>query len=161
MVRAYLPLSTGELDEALRRGRLEPGDRSAHAVTPEVVAQLPDAADEEREYAALTAAALDALRLVGGGPALRVVAAVDAPQAEPRPDDDASPTAVRLPGELPLRLLASVHVDAPEASADVRAASRALAEGAGEDDPRVARGLDHDLAWYAVQELEDLVASWR
>jgi hypothetical protein len=53
-----------------------------------------------------------------------------------------------------------VHVDDLAASADVEAAARLVGAGeAGDDDARfVLDGLDdHELQWYATQELGSLV----
>ena len=57
---------------------------------------------------------------------------------------------------VPVKLLASAHVDEPEAAADVRAAVEALpAADAGDEDAKFAvDGAEgHELAWYATQEL--------
>ncbi|MGC3002338.1 DUF6912 family protein, partial [Streptomyces sp. G35A] len=53
-----------------------------------------------------------------------------------------------------------VHVDAPDAQADVAAAADALpAADAGDDDAQfVVDGADdHELLWYATQEIPNLV----
>ena len=119
-------------------------------------------AEEELEWAASTAASVDSLRLLGheSAPAdgreaelRRVVAAVDVPSVEPGSDDS---SAVAL-HEVPLRRLAALLVDAPDAAPLVRAARDALAGGAAEDDPAVERCLDEDLGWWAASELDALL----
>lgn len=161
-VRAYLPTTLGLLRQARDQGRFAPGPVAAHAVTPELTAVGQGAGDEELEWAASVAASLDSLRLLaresetGEGEAglRRVVAAVDVPAAEPAAGDE--PSAVVLQ-EVPLRRLAALLVDSPEAAALVRAARDALASGAGEDDPAVERCLDEELGWWAASELDILL----
>ncbi|KIF69636.1 hypothetical protein HY68_15265, partial [Streptomyces sp. AcH 505] len=56
---------------------------------------------------------------------------------------------------------AAVHVDADEADADVTAAAAALgAADHGDDDARftVDGAEDHELLWYGVQEIPNLIA---
>ena len=68
---------------------------------------------------------------------------------------------MRLPGPVPLRLVESALVDDPSAAADVRRSAAALAAAdAGDDDAAfvVESVEDHELGWWAVQELPALVA---
>lgn len=80
-----------------------------------------------------------------------VVAEVD---ATPRPElDDA---VVRLPGPVTLREIVAVHVDGAAAEPAVRAAMAVIdAADLGDEDAELLVGdaEDHDLAWYAAQEL--------
>ena len=166
-VRAYVPTTLRRLREARERGRFGPAPLAAHAVTPALVALVDDetggagrAGDEELEWEASVAASLDSLRLLAAepeeeGPLRRVVAAVDVPTAEPGPGDEAS--AVLLPHEVPLRRLAALLVDTPDAAPLVRGARDALAGGAPEDDPAVDRCLDEVLGWWAASELDALL----
>ncbi len=74
------------------------------------------------------------------------------------PGDD--PAAVRVVDAVQFDQVVSAHVDDPSAAADVAAAA-ALVEAAdvGDDDAQFAiDGLDdHELQWYAVQEIAFLL----
>ncbi len=149
--RVYLPVTATGLRAARDRGAFGPAPLPGHAVTPAVAAELDD--DEEREYAALTAAGLAAVRLLtDDDPPLRLVAAVDVTDWEPVDHDD--PTAVRLPHEVPWRRLAAVLADAPDAAATV-AGARSAASGPG--DAALEACLDHELGWFATQEVDALL----
>jgi hypothetical protein len=78
---------------------------------------------------------------------LRLVAAVDVAWAEDAEDDD-DPSAVTLEEPVPFRLLAAVLADSDDARDTVAAAQR-------DADP--ASTLDHDLGWYAAQEVPALL----
>ena len=61
---------------------------------------------------------------------------------------------------MPIRLVASAHVDVGDAEADVRAAANAMLEAdlGSADAQFVVDGAEgHDLAWYATQEIGALV----
>jgi hypothetical protein len=61
---------------------------------------------------------------------------------------------------VPLRRVQAVHVDDPEAQADVRAAAEALVEAdLGSDDAAfvVEQADGHELQWYATQEIGPLL----
>jgi hypothetical protein len=115
---------------------------------------------EELEYAALTEAARASLRLLAGDPAApprRVVLAAEIPAEHVKPDpSDGEPARVAITSAIKIEDLASAHVDASEAGADVRSAVQALsAADAGDEDARFAvDGAEgHELGWYATQEL--------
>ena len=153
--RVYVPLTPTLLRRAREEGGLDDLPLAAHAVTPELVSELGAADADEAEYLALTAAALESLSLLRPDePPRRIVAAVDVPAWEPRPEGE-QPSAVSVPTRVPWRRLVAVHVDAEEASSDVAAAL------GGEPDA-VERCLDHELGWYAVQEVDELLEhlSW-
>jgi hypothetical protein len=94
-----------------------------------------------------------------------VVVAVDVPDraATADPDRGLDPAAlgeVRVTGTVPLAKAAAVHVDSGDAEADVTAAAEALeAADAGDDDAQfvVDGAEDHELLWYATQEIPNLV----
>lgn len=171
--RVYLPVTPTLLRRAREDGGFEQPPLAAHAVTPELVGELGSPDDEESEYAALTAAALESLSLLRPDePPRRVVAAVDVPAWEPRRPDPAQdstqdstqepahdparePSAVTVPTRVPWQRVVAVHVDGEDASADVAAALGGAAEA-------VERCLDHELGWYAVQEVDELLEhlSW-
>lgn len=65
---------------------------------------------------------------------------------------------MRIEGPLPVSKAAAVHVDADDAEGDVTAAAEALAAaGAGDEAASGADGAeDHELLWYATQEIPHL-----
>ncbi|MET9994600.1 hypothetical protein ABZ061_34320 [Streptomyces mutabilis] len=167
-MRVYVPLTLSGLAEARRTGQLGTGPLVAHAVTPALREWYLSDDIEELEYAALNRAALASLRLVAadsGAPRRRVVVAADVPDgtATVDPDRGLDPSAlgeVRLAGPLPLAKAASVHVDSADAEAAVAAAAGALAAADGGDDDAqfvVDGAEDHELLWYATQEIASLV----
>ncbi|NEA11180.1 hypothetical protein G3I27_23925, partial [Streptomyces sp. SID10692] len=67
---------------------------------------------------------------------------------------------VRIAAALPLAKAAAVHVDADDAEKDVAAAAAALgAADLGDDDARftVDGAEDHELLWFGVQEIPQLI----
>ncbi|MEV5429569.1 hypothetical protein [Streptomyces sp. NPDC052701] len=168
-MRVYVPLTLSGLAEAHRTGELGAGRFVAYAVTPALREWYLSEDIEELEYAALSRAALASLRLLAadpGAPRRRVVVAVDVPDraASADPDRGLDPAAlgeVRVAGPVPLVKAASVHVDAADAAADVAAAAEALrAADDGDDDAQfvVDGAEDHELLWYATQEIPNLVS---
>jgi Family of unknown function (DUF6912) len=96
----------------------------------------------------------------GGGPepARRVVVCADVNGVRLRPDLDDG--AVTLPGPVPGSAVAAVYVDLPEASDAVRAAAAVIdAADLGDPDAEFIIGDadDHELAWYAPQEIPFLL----
>ncbi|WP_030229221.1 DUF6912 family protein [Streptomyces sp. NRRL WC-3626] len=167
-MRVYVPLTLPGLAEASRTGVLGDGPFLAYAVTPALREWCLSDDIEELEYAALSRAALASLRLLAadaGAPRRRVVVAVDVSDAAASSDPGRGlgPAAlgeVRVAGAVRLAKAAAVHVDAADAEADVAAAAGALAAADGGDD--VARSTvdgaeDHELLWYATQEIPGLV----
>ncbi len=123
---------------------------------------------EELEYASLNRAAAASLRQLAGTPSAprrRVVVAVDVAdgQAVADPDrglDQSALGEVRVATAIPLSKAAAVHVDGPDAEADVSAAAAALgAADQGDDDAQftVDGAEDHELLWYATQEIPNLI----
>ncbi|GAA4001626.1 hypothetical protein GCM10022232_45200 [Streptomyces plumbiresistens] len=140
----------------------------AYAVTPALREWYLSDDIEELEYAALNRAALGSLRLLAadaGAVRRRVVVAMDVPDGAATSDpgralDPAALGEVRVAGGVPLAKAASVHVDAPDAEADVAAAAGALAAADGGDDDAqfvVDGAEDHELLWFATQEIPNLV----
>jgi hypothetical protein len=167
-MRVYVPLTLPGLAEAYKAGELGAGPLLAYAVTPALREWYVSDDIEELEYAALGRAALASLRLLAedaAAPRRRVVIAVDVPDgaAAADPDRALDPAAlgeVRVAGAVPLAKAASVHVDAEDAEADVAAAVRALdAADGGDDDAQflVDGAEDHELLWFATQEIPNLV----
>ncbi|MFF8483684.1 DUF6912 family protein [Streptomyces antibioticus] len=177
-MRVYVPLTLSGLTEAHKTGELGSGPLVAYAVTP-ALREWYDSEDiEELEYAALGQAALASLRLLDadrGAPRRRVVVAVDVAdrivEADPGPDpgpghdrenDAAEPGEVRVTGRIALAKAAAVHVDADGAEAAVAAAAEALAAADGGDGGArsvVDGAEDHELLWFAPQEIPNLLGS--
>ncbi|NGO10926.1 hypothetical protein G5C60_25840 [Streptomyces sp. HC44] len=167
-MRVYVPLTLSGLAEAYKTGQLGAGPFVAYAVTPALREWYLSDDIEELEYAALNRAALASLRLLALDPGAvrrRVVVAVDVPDgtAVADPDhglDPASLGEVRIEGPVPLAKSAAVHVDSGEAEADVTSAADALgAADTGDDDAQfvVDGAEDHELLWFATQEIPNLV----
>ncbi|WP_320778993.1 DUF6912 family protein [Streptomyces sp. CRN 30] len=167
-MRVYVPLTLPGLAEAHRTGELGTGPFLAYAVTPALREWYLSDDIEELEYAALNRAALGSLRLLAqdaAAPRRRVVVAVDVPDGTASADpgrglDPAALGEVRVTGSVPLAEAASVHVDSDDAEADVTAAAGALAAADGGDDDAqfvVDGAEDHELLWFATQEIPNLV----
>lgn len=131
LVRVYLPLDAGALDTLRRTGEVGPAPVTGHtAVAPSPRPGLGND-DEEREYAAWSAAAADAAALAKRGKR-RVVASADVDTAVVNATSEDG-TAVELDSVVALPRIASFHIDE---------------EPGGE----VA-----DLLWYDVTELDDVI----
>jgi hypothetical protein len=165
-MRVYLPTTLAGLAAASASGVFE-GPLDGHAVTGAVREWYVSGDVEELEYAAFTEAVEASLRLLAAdldkaGPRRRVVVAADVPDAAvtPRPGERYR-SSVGVTSAVPLRDVASVHVDEDQAQDVVAEAVAALpAADAGDDDARFA--LDEaeatELLWYDVTELPDLVS---
>ncbi|WP_328399984.1 hypothetical protein OHS70_22980 [Streptomyces sp. NBC_00390] len=167
-MRVYVPLTLPGLAQAYKAGELAPGPLTAYAVTPALREWYVSDDIEELEYAALNRAAAASLRLLAGvpdAPRRRVVVAVDVPDQDAVADPDRAldPAAlgeVRIAAAVPMAKAAAVHVDADDAVADVLAAVDALgAADHGDEDARftVDGAEDHELLWYGVQEIPNIV----
>ena len=162
-MRVFLPSTLPALAAALQAGQLGPGPLPGFAVTPALREAYASGDEEELEYAALTEAARASLRMLAGDPAApsrRVVLAAEIPPEQVKWDTrDSEPARVVIGEAVPIKRLASAHVDDPEAGADVRSAAEALpAADAGDEDARftVDGAEGHELGWYATQELSYL-----
>jgi hypothetical protein len=166
-MRIYIPATLPRLREIVEAGGLPPGFL-AYAVTPALREWYTDGDAEELEYVAMTDAARDSLRQLAvgtGAPARRVVIAADVPDtalvALSSPIDEGSRAVVRVSGATPMHRFASVHVDGDDAVDDVRAALGAVPDAdAGDEDAQFLLDSveDHELLWYAAQEIPDLVS---
>lgn len=157
--RVYVPTSLSGLAQLLVAGGVGPAPLLGHAVTRRLREEYPEGDEEQWEYVAMTAAAQDALGLLTDDDRpRRVVLALDAGSVADVTGED--PTLVELSEVVPLRRLAAVHVDSPDAEDAVAAARQrwAAAEDGDEDATAVVeRCLDHELGWYAAQEIGDLL----
>jgi hypothetical protein len=167
-MRVYVPLTLPGLAQAHKAGEVAPGPLTAYAVTPGLREWYVSDDIEELEYAALNRAAAASLRLLAvapDAPRRRVVVAVDVPDQDAVADPDRAldPGAlgeVRIGSAVPMAKAAAVHVDADDAVDDVRAAVDALgAADHGDADARftVDGAEDHELLWYGVQEIPNIV----
>ena len=166
-MRVYLPTTFPALAQGVAGGEFGPAPLLAYAVTPALREWYASGDSEELEYAATIDAARASLRLLAGDPAAparRVVVAADVPDTTVSLSADVHPAAVHLSAPVRLRDVASVHVDELEAEPDIRAAVAAVpAADAGDADAAftVDGAEDHELHWYATQEIEVLLAPTR
>jgi hypothetical protein len=136
---------------------------TAFAVTPTLREAYAEGDDDELADVALRDAALASLRLLAADgtsdlPPRRAVVVADVDDATARPDlDDA---VVRLAGPLSYDDVIAAYVDNAEAEPAVVPAVEAIdAADLGDEDAEFTVGdaQDHDLAWYAPQELPFLL----
>lgn len=157
--RVYVPSSWTGLRAIVLADGLGPPPLAGHAVTSGLRDAYAEGGEEEWEYAAMAAAARASLGLLSAeDEPRRVVLALDADTVLPLGADD--PTAVEVGEVVPFRRVAAVLVDTPDAGEQVRAATTAWpAAEAGDPDAEalVERCLDRDLAWYATQEVGELL----
>jgi hypothetical protein len=164
LIRVYVPATVPVLAELRKTGHLGVGTVVAHAVTPGLREWYAEGDEEELEYVAFTRAAQGALQLLRHDPAAprrRVVVSADVPAGTLiREDVELGSSAVRLPGPVSLAQVAAIHVDSTDAAAEVAAAADVVEEAlAGDPDAQftVDGAEDHELEWYAVSELSELV----
>ena len=154
--RVYVPTTMSRLRAVVTADGIGPAPFVGHAVTPGVREALSDVGEEEWEYAASTAAAQSSLGMLHEDePARRVVIAVDVPSA--RPAGTVDPTVVEVDDVVPFRLVGAVLADSVDAEGDILAARDALAAGHGDAEDLAERCLDHELGWWAAQEIGDLL----
>ncbi|CAM2937919.1 DUF222 domain-containing protein [Prescottella defluvii] len=178
-MRVYIPATIPMLRQLVAERELSPVSRTAFAVTPALREAYHSGDDEELAEVAMAEAARASLRLIAaaasdagdgddegdGGDAResaplprRAVIAADVEDVKLRPDlDDA---VVRLADVLVLSQVASVHVDLEEAESDIAKAAQVVdAADLGDPDAEFVLGdaEDHELAWYATQELPFLL----
>ena len=160
-MRIYVPATLSMLRTLVKTGELAPINGTAFALTPALRESYATGEAEELEYAAMADAARASLRLLDTDPDAvprRVVVAADVENVTLRPDLDFA--VVRLAGPITLAQIAAAHVDNEAAEPAVRTAA-ALIEAADLGDPdadfAVGDAEDHELAWYATQELPFLL----
>lgn len=167
-MRVFVPATLALLQQLVADGTLHARSGTAFAVTPTLRESYAEGDDEELAEVALREAALASLRLLGaegvgsaeaqGLPPRRVVLSVEATAVTARPDlDDA---VVRLAEPVALADVVAAYVDNAAAEPAVIAAVLVVDEAdLGDEDAELTVGdaLDHDLAWYAAQELPFLL----
>jgi hypothetical protein len=163
-VRVYLPATLPMLAALKASGQFGEGASVAHAVTPGLREWYAEGDEEELEYVAFTRAAQAALPLLEQDPSAprrRVVVSADVPaSAVQRDGAELGSSSVRLPQPVSLSEIAAFHVDDVAAAEDVAAAVNAVGAAAGGDEDAqftVDGAEDHELAWYAASELDDLL----
>ncbi len=160
-MRVYLPGTIAILRELETAGEFRPPSGTAFALTPALRESYASGSDEELEYAALLDAARASLRLIAAeekAEPRRVVISADIDAVTLRADLDAA--VVRIAGPVKIDDVAAIHVDATEAAESVLAASQVIdAADLGDPDAEFTLGdaEDHELAWYAPQELPFLL----
>ncbi|MGE2736394.1 DUF6912 family protein [Mycolicibacterium vaccae] len=166
MVRVYVPATLAMLQQLVADGSLRPVGGTAFAVTPALRESYAEGDEEELAEVALREAALASLRLLdaagaeSGLPPRRAVLEVDVDEDEAKLRPDLDDAVVRLPGEIALNRVIAAYVDNAAAEDAVRAAVEAIdAADLGDEDAELTVGdaQDHDLAWYAQQELPFLL----
>jgi type II secretory pathway component HofQ len=162
-MRVYLPATTTTLRELVDTGELGPAPLTGFAVTPELRTRYRDSDEDELEYAALLEAARGSLRLLDQDPAAvprRAVVAADVPDGDVTLRPDLDRAVVRVSTPVPLKVVAAVHIDGPDAEKAVAAAVAVVLEAdLGSDDAKfVVDGAEgYDLLWYASQEVGPLL----
>ena len=164
LVRVYLPATLPMLAGLKAAGRLGDGGSVAHAVTPALREWYAEGDEEELEYVAFTRAAQASLQLLRqdpDAPRRRVVVSDDVPAtALAREGGELGSSTVGLPQPVSLKEIAAIHVDAPGAAEDIAAAVDVVEQAqAGDEDAQftVDGAEDHELEWYAVTELDELI----
>jgi hypothetical protein len=154
--RIYVPSTLHRLRSIVLGDGIGPAPFVAHAVTPAVREALAEGTEEDWEYAAATAAAQSSIGMLHPDePARRVVLAVDVASA--RPAGTVDPTVVEVDEAVPFRLVAAVLADSTDAAADVARARDAFAHQGAEAEAAADRCLEHELGWWAAQEIRDLL----
>jgi hypothetical protein len=176
MIQVYIPATLAMLQRLVADGSVWPVNGTAFALTPTLREAYAEGDDDELAEVALREAALASLRLLAaqkedavddegatgeGGATLkprRAVLAAEVDDVKYRPDlDDA---VVRLGAPVTLDQVVAAYVDNAAAEPAVVKAIEAIdAADLGDEDADLVVGdaLDHDLAWYANQELPFLL----
>ncbi|ULE33569.1 DUF6912 family protein [Mycobacterium sp. IDR2000157661] len=162
-MRVYVPATLAMLQRLVADRVLHARSGTAFAVTPALREAYAQGDQDELAEVALRDAALASLRLLAGEgvsdlPKRRAVLVAEVADVALRPDlDDA---VVRLAGPIGFDDVIAAYVDNADAEAAVRPAIEAVDEAdLGDEDAELTIGdaQDHDLAWYAPQELPFLL----
>jgi hypothetical protein len=169
-MRIYIPATLAMLQRLVADGSLWPVNGTAFAVTPRLREAYAEGDDDELGEVALREAGLASLRLLANAaeeepgdtlPPRRAVLIADVDDAgavKLRPDlDDA---VVRISEPVGVSEVVAAFVDNAAAEAHVEAAMAVIdAADLGDEDAELTVGdaQDHDLAWYATQELPFLL----
>jgi len=162
-MRVYIPATLAMLQGLVDDGDMQPLSGTAFAVTPALREAYAEGDDDELAEVAIAEAALASIRLLAAEPGTaslplrRAVLIADA-DAEPRADLDTA--VVRLRGRVSIDQVAAAYVDNADAEPAVAAAIEVIdSADLGDEDAELTVGdaQDHDLAWYATQELPFLL----
>ena len=165
-MRVYVPATLAMLQQLVADRAMSAVNGTAFAVTPALRESYAEGDDDELADVALREAALASVRLLAGAadepssglPPRRAVLVAEVDGATARPDlDDA---VVRLSGPVAIDDVIAAYVDTATAETAVLAAMDAVdAADLGDEDAELTVGdaQDHDLAWYATQELPFLL----
>jgi len=162
----YIPATLAMLQQLVAVGSVQPLSGTAFAVTPTLRESYAEGDDEELAEVAIGEAALASLRLLAGEPGdsdlplRRAVLVAEAPDADVTARPDLDDAVVRINGRLALNQVVAAYVDNAAAEAAVEAAIAVVDEAdLGDEDAELTVGdaQDHDLAWYATQELPFLL----
>lgn len=162
--RVYLPATRATLIELHRTGAVPAVPLTGHAVTPGLREWYTEGDEEELEYIAFTRAAQAALWLLRAdpdAPRRRVVISVDLPSTDvAAASGELGDSEVRVEGPVPLAAVAAFHRDGDDAAGAVTAAVEVVDRAAAGDSDAgftVDTAEDHELEWYDVSELPQLV----
>jgi hypothetical protein len=167
MTQVYIPATLAMLQQLVTDESLWPVNGTAFAVTPTLRESYAEGDDEELADVALREAALASLRLLAAQEAegaddtprpRRAVLSAEIGDVTFRPDlDDA---VVRLAAPVTIDQVIAAYVDNAGAEEAVAKAIKVIdAADLGDEDADLVVGdaQDHDLAWYANQELPFLL----
>lgn len=166
-MRVYIPATLAILGQLVTDRLIHARSGTAFAVTPALREAYSEGDEDELSEVALRDAALASLRLLSGErttvtadtlPPRRAVLVAEVEGVTVRSDlDDA---VVRLAGPVAFDDIIAAYVDNAAAEQAVRTAVEVIDEAdLGDEDAELAVGdaQDHDLAWYAPQELPFLL----
>lgn len=168
-MRVYIPATLAMLQQLVADGSLRPVSGTAFAVTPALREAYAHGDDDELGEVALGEAALASLRLLAaddagalaGLPTRRAVLVVDIDDpAAVTIRSDLDDAVVRLSAPVPIADVVAAYVDTAAAEPAVAAAVAVIDEAdLGDEDAELTVGdaQDHNLAWYATQELPFLL----
>lgn len=170
-MRVYVPATIAMLEQLVAERELVPVSRTAFAVTPALREAYHSGDEDELSEVAMAEAARASLRLIAAAvpepgsdaPAprfRRAVIAADVEDADAKHRPDLDDAVVRLDQVVTLKQVASVHVDLAEAEPDIEKAVAIIDDAdLGDADAEFVLGdaEDHELAWYATQELPFLL----
>jgi hypothetical protein len=162
-VHVYIPATLTMLQTLVADGSIHARSGTAFAVTPTLRESYFEGDDDELAEVALREAALASLRLLAaegdsGLPPRRAVLVAEVDGVTLRPDlDDA---VVRLDGPVGIADVIAAYLDNAAAEPAVLEAIEVIdSADLGDEDAEFTVGdaQDHDLAWYASQELPFLL----
>jgi hypothetical protein len=165
-MRVYIPSTLRLLSVACNAGEIGPAPLTAYAVTPALREWYAEGDDEELEYAAMAQAARASVGLLAADPGTarrRVVISAEVSAVPPADGSvELGDARLELHVVIPWRSVASVHLDAAQATTVIGKAAD-LWEAAQDGDDDAVFALDscegEDLMWYATQEIPDLLAA--